>query len=563
MVPNRRHQHGKASVQAPLSAHPAFPPIVALWFGALFGLGSMVMPAVVLETAARLTGLAAIFPQAEPPLGATARALIALLATLLGLGAGWLLARRLATAQELARPPRRTRAAAPEPAPRRPISAHEELGGHGIDNPAQPQRPPIAGRRRALTVTDEELPSEYLQYAPLAEHVPVPGGEPQAAPAPAAQAPFSPAEEPAMTDRPIDPAAPSASDELDLTRFAPPSMALPEPHQPPAGAQVFGAPPIAPAPEPAAEPIAAPAAYVPELDTRKPRAFAAPATPAFDPPAPEPVAHEAAPAAGIDGALDGMGLVQLIERLGRSLQRRPAPSAEPEADPIAFAAPSFEHTAEAAVAVPPPVVPEGLQAFMAEPAAPVATAETPAFAPPAPAEPANPVPSALRPFAFDHADEADEEHLDPGPFTLPLGSMSPRPFDAPAAASAPEPPAAPQPEPEDEDDALSEADGGYSSLLAMKNPFRAQPEFVRIDEPEPEEDAIEPAVVFPGQETAAAPVAAPEPEEAPANLRPFDAPHQPAPSTAPARARAAADAGETDRVLRSALANLQRMSGAA
>ena len=35
--------------KAPISTHPAFPAIVALWFAALLGLGSLVLPAVLLE----------------------------------------------------------------------------------------------------------------------------------------------------------------------------------------------------------------------------------------------------------------------------------------------------------------------------------------------------------------------------------------------------------------------------------------------------------------------------------------------------------------------------------
>src|SRR5690606_33440533 len=111
--------------------------------------------------------------------------------------------------------------------------------------------------------------------------------------------------------------------------------------------------------------------------------------------------------------------------------------------------------------------------------------------------------------------------------------------------------------------------------LEMGNPFRQREEFVRIDEPEAEDDDIEPAVVFPAQEM---PVPQPEAvdaaeawdendaiDAAPVHERPFDAPrgHQPAPNTAPTRPRPVRDAAETERALRSALANLQRMSGAA
>jgi hypothetical protein len=542
-----------------VSAHPAFPLIVGLWFGALFGLGSMVMPAVVFEPAFGL-------------LGAGTRAIIALVATIVGVIAGLALARKVVAAQHEARAPRRRSGSPARETPaRRPISAHEELGRHPIGSPAEPARPPIAGRRRSLTVADEELPSEYLNYVPL------PGGE-------HGWNPEAPAEDPAMTQGPFDsparpaPAAPPG-DELDLAGFAPDRLAAAvAPAQPPAGAQVFGG---APAEPPVSEPVAseppAPEPYVPSLDTRKPRQFAAPAP--FDPPvaaepAPEPEPVAAQPTPQPAGGLEELGLVHLLDRLGRSLRNRPvAAPAEPpmpeaaqgETEPMPFAAPSFTHQpAVEAVTVPPPVVPAGLQVFMDPPGAPAPAPEPEpapvpvAFAPDEPAVPV--VPQALRPFAFDPLDDQDDddEHdHDPGPFTLPLGSMAPRPFDSPAAAEP-----APAEEAEDESDALTEAEDSYSSLLAMKNPFRPREEFVRIDEPEPSDEAIEPAVVFPGQEHRAAD---PEPvaEVAEPAARPFDAPHQPAPSTAPARAARAADPAETERALRSALANLQRMSGAA
>ena len=95
--------------------------------------------------------------------------------------------------------------------------------------------------------------------------------------------------------------------------------------------------------------------------------------------------------------------------------------------------------------------------------------------------------------------------------------------------------------------------------------------FVRIEEAEPAADAVEPVVIFPGQAPRAvqpAPQVMPVPangDDEPSSFRRFDAPSsagqgQP---VAASTAAPAVDAGEAEQALRAALANLQRMSGAA
>jgi hypothetical protein len=292
----------------------------------------------------------------------------------------------------------------------------------------------------------------------------------------------------------------------------------------------------------------APEPYVPSLDTRKPRDLVAPPVPETADGMLEPLSLEP-----IDAPLEDLGIVQLAERLGRSMHRR---LSEPKRQP------EPEVAEEAPIVVPPPVVPDALRAFMDSP--PEEFLSPPAVAEEAPIElPAPVVPVALQSFAFatfDADEDDDDEAHDPGPFTLPLAAMSQRLFDAPAVSAEDEA------EDEDGDEDEEAGDESYSSLLTMTNPFRPAEEFVRVEEPEEEDDEIEPAVVFPGQEPAVMGEAvSEEPEAAPATnvARPFDAPHQPAPSTAPFRARMTPDPVETERALRSALANLQRMSGTA
>jgi hypothetical protein len=164
----------KSQRQAPLSRHPLFPAMVALWFAALFGLGSLSIRTSALEQIVRAVYLDLVIPAAAPPLGFTAQLLLALLLSFGGGLLGYGLARRLAAA-----PARRGRAAAriivPEPsaASVQPDDQADGAEDDGEDlarldaaRAAQPRR------RRALTAEDN-----VPEQAPL-DSVPVPGGTP-------------------------------------------------------------------------------------------------------------------------------------------------------------------------------------------------------------------------------------------------------------------------------------------------------------------------------------------------------------------------------------------------
>ena len=162
----------------PLSLHPAFPAIVALWFAALLGVGSLVLPAALLDRVVTMTGIASLLPAAAPPLGLTARSLIALAGALAGAGLGVTIARRVARSH---RPEPVSRVA--KFGSRRPISVHEELGGpNGLRGVTNGEGLPLS-RRRALAISEDDRPSDFLYRAPL------PGVDPDA-PAPFAAAPF-------------------------------------------------------------------------------------------------------------------------------------------------------------------------------------------------------------------------------------------------------------------------------------------------------------------------------------------------------------------------------------
>jgi len=157
----------RGASKAPISAHPAFPAIVALWFAALLGLGNLVLPTPLLERLVMVTGLAGILPSAAPPLGFTARTTIALAGALAGAVIGLLLARQVARSQA-PRPSGRSFAGG-EARPRRPISAHDELGeeGLGTDTAGTVSLAPVALKRRSLAMAEENRRSEYLQTVPL------------------------------------------------------------------------------------------------------------------------------------------------------------------------------------------------------------------------------------------------------------------------------------------------------------------------------------------------------------------------------------------------------------
>ena len=145
----------------PISAHPAFPAVVALWFAALLGLGTLVLPVALFERLVTATGLAAIIPAAAPPLGFTARAGIALVGIVLGAVLGLYAARQIAPDAPDA--PRRRTLLQRELPRRQPLNAQVELGSESFDS--------VSGfatmRRRALAATEDLRKSDFFQVAPL------------------------------------------------------------------------------------------------------------------------------------------------------------------------------------------------------------------------------------------------------------------------------------------------------------------------------------------------------------------------------------------------------------
>lgn len=519
------------AAKPPISLHPAFPAIVALWFSALLGVGSLVLPAVLLDSVVAATGLASLIPAASPPLGMTARGLIAIVGALTGAGLGLAVARRVALSH---RPQGESRVAKLAGASRRPISVHEELGGESVVNG---ESLPIS-RRRALAISEDDRPSDFLYRAPL------PGtddGEP---------APFADtAPDIAVDDAPLELSELAENDEPawpgdEETHKDPPMTDIRQPGSPWPAEQHY---PKSVEPDSAGT-----------IEARKNRAgargleplpFSAPSLARKSPVAEPEIELEAAfQLEAVDAAaapepgepelradwqtapLDGLGLVQLVQRLGSTIERRREIRAQAPAP--------------TAVSVTPPSAPSA--DLEPAPADEAAQAMADFFAPSPPDADELPPAAIARPgFLRPLLAEDDEVGDDPVPdFSLPMR----RP-----AAVAP----AFSPLDDDGDEGAEEGDDGYSSLLGMGNPFAApKPEFVRIDEPEAADELAEPAVVFPGQAESAKFA---DSTAASSSSRQFDPPSG---SGAPAAARPQTSP-DADAALRAALATLQRMSGAA
>jgi hypothetical protein len=150
----------------PITRHPLFPATVALWFGALFGLGSMAIKPSLLEKGVLALQLHTIIPAAEPPLGATTQILMALAAAAMGGIAGAILARRIARPRKVQRVRQRGAGsmAATKDSPAAPEWAGQETT---CDSSAS-----AVSRRRQLAIQEDAGPARYHDRAPL------PGGAP-------------------------------------------------------------------------------------------------------------------------------------------------------------------------------------------------------------------------------------------------------------------------------------------------------------------------------------------------------------------------------------------------
>lgn len=627
----------------PITEHQLFPAVVALWFGALFGLGSLALRPSLIESLVISSRIDLLVPAAAPPLGVTARILIALTMAAIGSGIGIAIGRLIARPKSEPRE-RKRGSFTPEPNvsvrpayanPQAVVDELEPISTTGI----------LAARRRSLALEEEEVSFVPQELAPL------PGGTPQILDIASVGLQQDPNDDIRNDGRTGEPAVAANLPSHDIHADAAAEAAAAAAD----GRQVFGQParePTTPAPRqifgqpiegdhvspdfvkavgfkttifesPEPEPLFPARRDLGDSSSVAPQmgqALAAPEVPAFTvpdavvPPAPSiepelppaapvqlaeepivaepmrttpagtaPIAAEPAAEPPIQPSPAGLGMDDLAARLAESMARRRAArqakavsnTAEPAAPqpdpltqpaPVAPAAPA-PFAAEVAPAAGSAPVPQPFQAQ--EPAAhadATETLDTPRFtvtqdviaAPAAeaielpPQAPAG-LPAALRPLDLDGFEEDEFDDLS--------SLLPPRKIAFPDAALAATP-IPPMPElPADEAETASEeiVEENYASLLGLAPQLAPREASVRIEEPELEAAAVEPVVIFPGQ--MARPAAAIDSPP----FRQFDAPAQ-AGQGQPVAANnlaPAVDPEESERALRLALANLQRMSGAA
>jgi hypothetical protein len=491
----------KAAKPAPITASPLFPAVVALWLSAAFGLSTLAVGATTIENLVLKSHVDLVIPAAAPPLGITARILLALILAAIGAVLGIALARLLTRpkieererkrgAKDLSTtsPRVRNRDAHPDAPARRPISAHEEFGDEEPLDMARPSGGLLANRRRSLAISEEEP-----QFVPH-EAAPLPGLD-QVEPLDLASLSL-PVDAPVASEPVYQALAPSPAPSLDWSRPAPapaPIESAPISAEAAhlAGRQVFGMSPPA-APETAPRQIFG----VQAEDDHVPQDFVKAAgfqTSVFDTPEPSPlferpieVAAEPAAAGEAFVAEPQAGqpepapsLIMNVEPSAPA-ETRPSPSSLGMTDLAARLADSMRRRREraqtlapaASAAVPEPAAPAPVltefqpatpaltqaPAVPAAFAAPVEMADEPALADPLPrfaapvSEPeaaasAVPlaIPAAMRPLALDAFLEDDAaldntSFLPPRHIAMPAAPQSPAPFAAPAAtpeASAP------------------------------------------------------------------------------------------------------------------------------
>ena len=698
-----RPKASNANRNLPVREHWLFPVVVALWCAAVIGFGSLIIPVSRLEALLSATGLSSIIPAAAAPLGATARALIAIVGALAGATFGALFAVQIARGSRAAKdvPMRKTgikpaREEVVHPA-KRPIKALEELGTKTLDDAgaddveAQEDVTVENRRRRQIGVRAEQGQDGSYEdrYFPGMRDVSE-WSEPAEAAVPADEEPLHLVSDASESADHTPYEAVSEAEDAEDDRWAPAGFGMADADEddeeigdtPPLSpglfadeAREFGPPPAPDFGEPT-EPEISEATE--ELDSEsvvegdpgqavEPLGFAAPSLPDndhdefgaedgqrpdaeaasdeadaaeepldliepstidaaddFAPHAADGEAGEPASAAKPDQAplaaivqaipldtrpLSELGTPALVERLARSLQRRrmmqaaaaeksvtvedelqaeeiaPVPVEESvdevvdhefdvaDDDAVETADGRADHEFEEGDVFELAPELEASDEDLDEPLEQQAVAEAEA-----PAQPPVPVvPEILRPLDLEMDQEEGEEE-DVYGLSLPrfhngAQSADPAGFGRPEAANGH---ASLSGEMDDEED-----DGTFA------NPFQQVAGFVRVEEEEPEEDSVESAVVFPGQESEAdeaatpfgppadapfsgpapTPAAAePEPQNGAPNpsanngTRPFDGPASAVPFARPGQKKDT-DPAETERALRSALATLQRIGG--
>ena len=168
-----------------ITHHPLFATVVPVWLAATFALSTLAVRGELLERIVLSTQLDLILPMATPPLGTTARLLLAVAFGLVGALLGWAAVRMMAprkvfsqtTWQQARREktsesaPLRRRSADSHPdfPARQPIQAHAELGAHGFDNDPAHAPAPEPAAAPGPQMTEAVSGPSYAPPPPVAE----------------------------------------------------------------------------------------------------------------------------------------------------------------------------------------------------------------------------------------------------------------------------------------------------------------------------------------------------------------------------------------------------------
>lgn len=207
MTSTAADQRETAPKKASVVGHPWFPKVMGLWFAALFGLCSLALAPDVLERIVAALGIDRIVPAAAPPLGQTARLLLAMGMAGVGEIVGLMIGARLAAGRRARSVrPREAEASgrddrAPSPVlqvrvkdrhcdapPRRPFSATDDLGA--IDDALRRRDLASEPRSEPPPPVAQESLDQAIDGTPVAEPL---GTEPAPPAAPAPELPPGPA----------------------------------------------------------------------------------------------------------------------------------------------------------------------------------------------------------------------------------------------------------------------------------------------------------------------------------------------------------------------------------
>lgn len=343
-----------------VTQHPLFGTVVPVWLAATFALSTLAVRGELLERIVLSLQLDLILPMATPPLGTTARLMLAVAFGLMGALLGWVAVRKLAPretyaqkawqeAQREAAPLRRRSADAhPDFPARQPIQAHAELGEHGFDNhpvekPAYEPAPQVNQQSTAPSYSPPPPVAETWQVLHDVPAPPPPAEEPSWdwKPQPVAVDPVI--VEPVVVQAPVEvvPQRPVLTESV-LAELTPAEPASAEPIS-----QPFRFFQIDPVPAAPAAPEAAPVAMVTPVLTPAPiieqpiiqpiveivpEIVAAPTIePVIEQPAPTSKAVAGFPSITLDGpsaaehiataSLESLSHVELLERLAQALHR--------------------------------------------------------------------------------------------------------------------------------------------------------------------------------------------------------------------------------------------------